>query len=338
MSISRADFGTLPDGRKAELFTLTSPAGLIAKITNYGGRVTSILTPDRLGNLAEITLGYDNLDPYLTDPYYLGATIGRYANRIGGAAFDLDGTTYNLLKNEGDTHLHGGDGFEHKLWAAEIKLETLILRYSSPNGEGGYPGNVDVTLHISWDTGVDLRIDYKASTDAPCPINLTNHTYFNLSHDIDVRGHTAIVNARQYLLTNEDSIPTGERKGVKNSALDLRSGAIIGNRFNSCALPEGYDHSYVIDGEALRDAATVSAPDTGRSVTLLTTQPGLQFYTGIGLKGAAGRCGEIWPEFAGLCLEGQHHPDSPNHHHFPNTIVRPGETYMQTQIYRFKVS
>ena len=335
MGISRADFGTLPDGRKAELFTLTNPAGLIAKITNYGGRITSILTPDIKGDLGEVILGYDTLSPYLTDPYYLGATIGRYANRIGGVGFELNGMTHNLVQNEGHNQLHGGDGFENKLWAASIDHEALILRYSSPDGEGGFPGNVDVTLTISWTTDADLRIGYLAITDTPCPINLTNHAYFNLSDDPDIRGHMAKINAHAYLLKDETGIPTGEIQDVKASAVDLRRAAIIGHRFNSCALPTGFDHSYIIDGEGLREAATVSAPSTGRSVTLLTTQPGLQFYTGFGLKNGRGREGEVWLEFAGFCLEGQHHPDSPNHPHFPDTTLRPGETYKQTQIYRF---
>ena len=338
MSISRADFGTLPDGRKAELFTLTSRSGLIAKITNYGGRITSIRTPDRKGEFGEITLGYDRLRPYISDPYFLGATIGRYANRIGGARFELDGIVHNLISNEGKNQLHGGDGFEHKLWAAHIDGKVLTLRYASPAGEGGFPGNVDVTLEISWATNTDLKIDYRATTDAPCPINLTNHAYFNLSHKPDIRGHKAKINAQTYLLKDDADIPTGEIKPVKASVLDLTGGAVIGHRFNRCALPNGYDHSYVVNGAGLRKAATLSAPDTGRSLTLLTTQPGLQFYTGGAMKNVMGREGELWPEFAGLCLEGQHHPDSPNHAHFPDTILRPADTYRQTQIYRFEAS
>lgn len=338
MPISRADFGSLPDGRKAEIFTLTNRGGLSAKITNYGGRITSIITPDYAQNFDEITLGYDTLAPYLEDESYLGATIGRYANRMCGAQFTLEGQTFDLTANEGKNQLHGGGGFHSRLWEAYCDQNRLTLEYRSPAKDDGYPGNMDVTLHIYWDSDTDLRIDYHAVTDAPCPINLTNHAYFNLGDTDDISGHIAAIHAQQYLIRDDNNIPTGEITTVQNSSLDLRQDATIGHRFNACALPQGFDHSYVIDGQGLRRAATIYEPKNQRRVTLLTTQPGMQFYTGYHLDGAAGRDGQRLAPFAGLCLEGQHHPDSPNHPHFPDTILRPGETYQHTQIYRFETS
>lgn len=338
MTVTQSGFGRLPGGQQAILYTLSNGSGLTASITPYGARMTSIKTPGRGGDFGEILLGYDAITPYLTDPYYLGATIGRYANRIGGAAFEVDGKKYNLTRNEGANHLHGGSGFHTKLWDADVDEGALIFRHISPHGEDGYPGDLSVILRIYWDNDKDLRLDYSAQTDAPCPINLTNHNYFNLGKNADIRDHSAQIFADHYLPTDPAHVPKGEIASVAQTSLDLRRPAIIGHRFNACALPDGFDHSYVTAGNGLRTAATVSAKDTGRMVTLLTTQPGLQFYTGVGLKGGTGRNGEIWPAFAGLCLEGQHHPDSPNICAFPDTVLRPGETYTQTQIYRFETA
>ncbi|WP_017930883.1 aldose epimerase family protein [Robiginitomaculum antarcticum] len=335
MSISQRHFGHMPDGRAVSLYSLVSTAGLTASITPYGARTSSIQTPDNTGALGENVLGYDSLEPYLSDPYFLGATLGRYANRIGAAVFELSGVPHRLTRNDGANHLHGGSGFHTKLWTAEVDRDALVLRYVSPEGEDGYPGNLSAQLRIYWDNERDLRLDYSAQTDAPCPVNLSNHTYFNLGYSPDIKDHSAQILAGYYLPTDTQGIPTGAIDPVEKTPLDLRSSAIIGHRFNACALPTGFDHSYVINGEGLRTAAIVRAPETGRRVALLTTQPGLQFYTGAHLKGSIGRDGKARPAFAGLCLEGQHHPDSPHHSLFPNTVLQPAETYQQTQIYQF---
>lgn len=318
-------------------YTLSNSNGFEVSVTNYGGAVTSLKTPDRDGNFGDIVLGFETLDEYVQCPRYFGALIGRHANRIARGRFSLDGVEYQLPCNNGPNHLHGGfKGFDKRVWDVRESDNALHLTYFSKDGEEGYPGNltafVDYTLLDN-----ELRVDYRATTDRATIVNLTNHSYFNLRGAGTILDHELMLNADHFTPVSEDLIPTGEIKAVEDTPMDFRHPKAIGSELANVA--GGYDHNFVLndwDG-TLRLAARLHEPVTGRTLEILTTEPGMQFYSGNFLDGSLiGRNGVAYELYTGLCLEPQHFPDAPNHSNFPSTVLRPGEEYKQTTIYRFK--
>ncbi len=336
-------FGQTPEGKPVHLFTLTNANGMQARIMNYGAAIVQLRVPDRDGRLDDVVLGFDALEPYLGKHPFFGVAVGRYANRIGNARFTLDGKTYSVDKNWREHHLHGGEkGFHAKLWDAST-TETargvaVELRCLSPDGESGFPGNLQTTIRYTLADNDELAIEYTAQTDKPTPVNLTNHSYFNLTGmKEDILGHVVSIDADRVTAVNADLIPIGTLEAVAGTPLDLRKPATIGSRI--VAVEGGYDHNYIInkpEGKLTR-AATAHDPASGRMMEVWTTEPAVQLYTGNHLANVAGKGGQIYNKHAGLCFEAQHYPDSPNHPEFPNTILRPGEEYVQTTIYRFSV-
>jgi aldose 1-epimerase len=326
------------------LYTLMNSNGIVVKITNYGGIITSILMPDNKGKTGDIVLGYDNLNQYIENSPYFGAIAGRYANRIAKGRFTLDGKTYKLAINDGNHHLHGGiKGFDKVVWDA-IETEDsvqvgLSLSYHSKDGEEGYPGNLGVKVTYTLNNNNELRILIEAETDKPTPVNLCNHTYFNLREaDTSVLGHMLTLFADKYTPVDEGLIPTGKIAPVSNTAMDFKTARSVGSQIGQ--VKGGYDHNYVLQknpGE-LSLAAILSDPETGREVKLYTTQPGLQFYSGNFLDGTiTGKGGKVYRKHYGLCLETQHFPDSPNQPCFPNAILRPGEKFSEETVFQFTV-
>jgi aldose 1-epimerase len=344
-------YGNTPDGAVVDLYTLTNAAGMRAQITNYGAIVTSLLVPDREGRLGDVVLGFDHLDGYLMKHPYLGAICGRYINRIARGRFTLDGVAYELARNEGGNHLHGGlRGFDKVVWkAAEVAAHGgagLQLDYLSPAGEEGYPGTLQVTVTYTLTDRNELRIDYSATTDAATVLNLSHHGYFNLADGGagDVLGHELIIDATHFLPVDASLIPTGELRRVQGTPMDFTQptaiGARIEHRDEQLAHGGGYDHTWVVNGDPgqLRLAARAHEPTTGRVMDVLTTEPGVQFYAGNMLDGTVtGKGGTVYRRRHGLCLECQHFPDSPNKPQFPTTVLRPGQRYAQTTAYRFSV-
>ena len=348
VSISQTSFGTLPNGAKATLYTLTNSRGASAQITNYGATVTSLRVPDRRGRLGDVILGFDSLAGYLKDDSYQGTIAGRYANRIAKGRFTLDGKTYTLATNNGPNHLHGGNvGFNQKLWTARpLKLASgpaLELRYYSRSGEEGYPGNLQTRVLYTLTNRNELRIDYRAVTDAPTIVNPTHHSYFNLAGSGPILNHRLRINANRFTPIDTTSIPFGELRRVAGTPFDFRRLTPIGARINAkneqIKNGAGYDHNFVLNHRSgvLGTAARVEEPTSGRVMTVLTTEPGLQFYSGNFLSGVVGKNGRKLNYRNGFCLEAQHFPDSPNQPSFPSTVLRPGQTYTQTTIYRFAV-
>jgi len=343
MSISKTFFGKTPEGETANLYTLTNPTGMTIKITNYGGIVTSIIVPGKNGERVDVALGFDSLELYLKGHPYFGALIGRYGNRIADARFTLNGKTYTLAANNGKNHLHGGiKGFDKVIWkAGEFKNKNEVgikLAYTSKDAEEGYPGTLSCLVTYSLTDSNELKIHYEASTDKPTPINLTHHSYFNLKGEGqgNVLDHILYIHAGKYTPVDEGLIPTGELKPVKNTPMDFTHPETIGKRMGT--VPGGYDHNYVLDDwdKTLKKAATVFEPATGIEMIVLTTEPGLQFYSGNFLDGTLkGKNGKAYDKHGGFCLETQHFPDSPNKKNFPTAILKPGETYTHTTIYRF---
>ncbi|MDX5481516.1 MAG: galactose mutarotase [Hymenobacteraceae bacterium] len=344
MEIKKESFGAAPDGQEVHLYTLTNASGMTVKITNYGAIVTSIITPDREGNMGEVALGFDNVNGYVPNDPHFGGIVGRYANRIAKGKFTLNGNTYTLATNNAPNHLHGGNtGFDRVVWIAEeVPSENAIrLTYVSKDGEEGYPGNLRavVTYTLTDDNG--LRIDYEATTDKATPVNLTNHSYFNLSagQEQDILNHVVTINADQFTATDETLIPTGELKSVKGTPYDFTNPTRVGERIENLQ-GYGYDLNYVVrDGDKdLVHAATVEDPATGRMLEVYTTQPGIQLYTAYHLDGSlTGHNNTTYNRYAGLCLEAQHFPDSPNQESFPSAVIRPGEKYSETTVYKFGV-
>ncbi|UOQ50942.1 aldose epimerase family protein [Hymenobacter cellulosivorans] len=340
-----ASFGKTTDGTEVQLYTLTNAHGLKATITNYGGIVTSLHVPDKAGRLGDIVLGFDNVSGYQSPEYqksgpYFGALIGRYGNRIAKGQFTLDGKEYTLAKNNGENTLHGGTkGFDKVIWQAKpgssAEGQTLTLAYRSKDGEEGYPGNLDVTVVYTLTNNDALKIDYTATTDKATPVNLTNHAYFNLSGSKDVLGHQVTIPANTYTVVDAGLIPTGELRPVKGTPFDFTTAHTIGERI--AQVPGGYDHNWVLTETAgLHAAATVLEPTTGRTMTVTTTEPGLQFYTGNFLDGSLkGKGGTVYGKHAGFCMETQHFPDSPNQPKFPSTTLQPGQTLRSTTVYAF---
>lgn len=338
--IEKVEFGTLEDGSKAYLFTLSNSNDVEVKITNYGGIVTSIRVPDNQGTFENVVLGYDSLGKYLEDDPYFGAIIGRYGNRIANATFTLDGNEYELAANDGDNHLHGGEvGFNELLWEAEILNDrSLKLTHLSEDGEEGYPGNLQVSVIYILTDQNELKIEYEATTDKATPVNLTNHSYFNLTGDpsTPVLDHELTLNASQYTPVNEELIPTGEIAPVEGTAFDFTEPHEIGARIDR--VEGGYDHNFVLDSspDSLQLAATLYEPESGRELKVFTMEPGIQFYSGNFLDGSLqGPDGTPFVKHGGLCLETQHYPNSPNESGFPSTILRPDETYNTITIYQF---
>lgn len=347
MKIQTGHFGHSADHDKVDLYTLTNNDGLQIKITNYGGTVLSILTPDRNGNFDQVTLGFDNLKQYIETSSYFGCLVGRYANRIAKGKFTLNGIEYALAQNNGDNHLHGGlKGFDKVVWQARKfsgKGELgLTLTYQSQDGEENYPGTLDVRVVYTLNNDNALKIEYFATTDQGTVLNLTNHTYFNLAGTGDILGHELTLNADRFTPTNHTLIPTGELRSVIGTPMDFTTAAIIGHRIEQddeqLYFAGGYDHNWIINksDDALVLAATVFEPSSGRVLETYTTQPGIQFYSGNFLDGSAvGPDGRIYHKRTGFCLETQHFPDSPNQPHFPSTMLKPGDQYSQTTIYKF---
>jgi aldose 1-epimerase len=347
--IERRPFGTTPEGRAVELFTLSREGGLTVGITDYAGAIVSILARARDGTTADVVLGFDSLPEYLADRSFQGALIGRYGNRIANGRFTLDGRTYTLARNNGENHLHGGPGGFHKrVWEPRVREENggaiLELTYVSRDGEEGYPGTLTARGVYSLEDG-GLRIGYAATTDKTTIVNLTNHTYFNLAGagSGDVLGHEMQIEADQFTPVDKTLIPTGELRSVQGTPFDFTKptpiGARISDPYDQMILGGGYDHNYVLRGPSgtLRPAARVFEPGSGRVLEVLTTEPGLQFYSGNFLDGLKGKAGKVYAKRAGFCLEAQHFPDSPNKPGFPPVVLKPGETYKQTTIYRISV-
>jgi aldose 1-epimerase len=340
-TVMKSDFGTV-DGKAVYLFTLTNAKGIIVKITNYGAIITQIWMPDRNGTTGDIVLGYDRLSNYITINPYFGCIAGRYANRIAKGKFTLDGKTYTLAVNNGENHLHGGiKGFDKVVWNASEFSDTtrsgVILTYLSKDGEEGYPGNLKVTVRYTLDTLNELTTLIEAETDKPTPVNLCNHTYFNLSGaNTSILNHILEIFADRYTEVDDGLIPTGILPFVKNTPMDFLQPHAIGERITS--VKGGYDHNYVLnrDTTGLIFAARLFDPFSGREVEIYTTQPGIQFYSGNFLDDTiTGKNGIRYNQHYGLCLETQHFPDSPNQQNFPNTILRPGEKYREETRYRF---
>lgn len=344
-TLQTSNFGALPDGRTVTLFTLTNLNGLVAKVTNYGTIITELHVPDRRGQLADVVLGFDRLEPYLKGHPYFGCTVGRVANRIAGGQFTLDGKTYKLAVNNGPNHLHGGlRGFDKVLWQAEPQgAEALKFTYLSPDMEEGYPGRLEVTVLMTLTPANELRIDYTATTDKATPVNLTNHSYFNLAGEGagDVLGHVLMIAADHYTPANAALIPTGEIKPVKGTPLDFTRPTPIGARFSQLqGDPLGYDNNFVLNsgGRSLALAARVAEPKSGRVMEVHATQPGIQLYTANFLDGSlVGKRGVAYARHSAFCLETQHFPNAVNEPGFPSVILRPGQTYRHTTNYRFSV-
>ncbi len=343
MDVQEQIFGTTPDGRKVKLYTLTNNSGLKVQIISYGATVVSIEVPDRNGKFDDVVLGYDTLEEYVKGNAYFGATIGRYANRIAKGRFTLNSVEYKLATNNGENHLHGGNkGFDKVIWKGEpFKQKNRVgvkFTYLSKDGEEGYPGNLTCSVVYTLNDRNELKIGYEAVTDKPTPINLTNHTYFNLAGqgNGDILSHELMINADRFTPVNEELIPTGEIKSVKDTPMDFTHPMTIGSRINQVK-GGGYDHNYVLNsgGGSLALAARVYEPTTGRILEVYTTQPGIQFYTGNFLDGVSGKHGKIYYKHYGFTLETQHFPDSPNEPNFPSTILKAGERYKELTVYKF---
>jgi aldose 1-epimerase len=342
-SITEKPFGNYYNAPVTE-YTLTNSSGMQASILNYGGTITKLMVPDRNGKMGDVVLGFETFGGYMQkkDPY-IGALVGRYANRIANAKFTMDGKTYKLAPNNFGNSLHGGNvGFDKVIWNTEkIGDSSLKLTYQSKDGEEGYPGNLNVQVIYTLGADNSLKIDYTATTDQATPVNLTNHSYFNLSagKDSTVLDHVLKLDADKYTPVNDQLIPTGQIANVKGTPLDFTTPKAIGKDIGS--VKGGFDHNWILNkrGTELQEAATVYDPGSGRYMEVLTTQPGIQFYSGNFLNGdlQLTKEGQIYIPHSGLCLETQHYPDSPNEPSFPNTILRPGETYKQTTVYKFSV-
>ncbi len=351
MSIASRPYGTTKAGQPVVEYTLTNASGASIKAITFGAILTSIIVPDKDGKLADVALGFDTLDRYEGSHGSMGDTIGRYGNRIAKAQFTLDGETYHLAVNNGRNHLHGGIvGFSAKLWDATpvegVHQDSVKFHLVSPDGEENYPGTLDVTVTYTWDDDCNLSIRYEATTDKATVCNLTNHTYFNLAgHDHGtIRDHIVYIDSDCLTAVDSELIPTGGFYPVAHTPLDLREGLMLGDGLDvmdTCPTmvdAGGYDHNYVLrKGCAMGLCACVHHEESGRTMEVITDQPGVQLYTACTTDLAGGKDGAHYGTFSGLCLETQHYPDSPNHPHFPTTTLRPGEKYDTTTIYAFRV-
>ncbi len=347
--IEENTFSGTVDGKKAELFTLKNANGITTQITNFGGRVVNLWVPGKDGNFEDIVLGYENLEGYLnSNEIYYGALIGRYGNRIAGGQFELNDTIYELAKNDGENHLHGGKkGFNDVVFnASQPDEQTLELTYLSPHMEEGYPGNLDVKVQYQLTDENELKVEYRATTDRPTPINLTHHSFFNLhgAGNGTVNDHILQLNADFYTPVDEGLIPTGEIAPVEGTPMDFTAPTPIGERldndFEQLDFGKGYDHNWVLfpAENELSFAARVVEPASGRTMEVYTNEPGIQFYGGNFLDGSdTGKYGKVYEHRSAFCLETQHFPDSPNQENFPSTILKPGEEYHSICVYKFGV-
>jgi aldose 1-epimerase len=351
-SVTRAPFGRTPAGQAVEVFTLTNGHGLRVRAITYGGIIVSLETPDRAGRLGDIVLGYDSLDGYLRSSPYFGAIVGRYGNRIARGRFTLDGATYTLATNNGPNHLHGGvQGLDKVVWAAEPfsgdSGAGVAFSYASPDGEEGYPGTLRMRITYTLTDRDALIVDYLATTDKATPVNLTQHSYFNLAGNGagDILGHELSLDADSFTPVDSTLIPTGAIAPVAGTPFDFRAPAAIGARIAQddpqLRNGRGYDHNFVLSrrGTGLVHAARVTDPGSGRTLDIATTEPGIQFYSGNFLDGSiTGKAGRVYGAHSGFCLETQHYPDSPNQPAFPSTILRPGEEYRSRTVFTFGVA
>ena len=349
--VKRMPFGKTKDGHPVDLYTLTNGNGMEVTITNYGGTVVSLKTPDRKGKFADVVLGFDTFDGYLGNEPYFGALIGRYGNRIAKGRFTLDGHEYHLAQNDNANSLHGGlKGFDKRVWSAKEMpakdLAALQLSYVSKDGEEGYPGNLSVTVTYSLTPNNELKIDYAATTDKDTVLNLTNHSYFNLAGQGqgNILTHKMMIDADRFTPVDSTLIPTGELKSVAGTPLDFRKATAIGARIDQndeqLKFGKGYDHNFVLHRQngGLTMAARVTEPSSGRVMEVLTTEPGLQFYTGNFLDSTIhGKGAKVYGRRSAFCMETQHFPDSPNQPKFPSTVLKPGQQYQSTTVYRFSV-
>jgi len=341
--INQQPFGKMA-GQEVSLYTIENNNGMIVRLTNFGGIVTSIQLPDKDGKTRDVVLGFDNLQSYINEHPYFGCIVGRYANRIAKGQFTLDGVSYQLAKNNGENHLHGGlEGFDKKVWQAVTfqheEEAGVVLEYLSPDGEEGYPGNLKIRVVYSLTGENELKIEYFAETDAPTPLNLTHHSYFNLDGqgEGDVLGHELMINADRFTPVDEGLIPTGILQEVDGTPMDFRKPKTIGQDFD--LVPGGYDHNFALNkNEEFTLAARLKSPSSGIGMEVMTTQPGLQFYSGNFLDGSLmGKDDKVYHKNYGLCLETQHFPDSPNQPSFPDVILRPGEKFHHQTIYKFYI-
>jgi len=376
MAVTQSTFGAMPDGTKIDLFTLTNAHGVEVRVITYGAVIVSIKAPDRRGHFDDIVTGFDTLDGYLTRSRYFGAVVGRYGNRIANGRFTLDGKTYELATNNGKNHLHGGlRGFDKVVWAGSTVERDgnsgVALTYVSRDGEEGYPGTLNATVTYTLTARNELIVDYAATTDRATPINLTNHSYFNLAGDGhgDILQHVLTIDADRYTPTDDTQIPTGELAPVEGTPFDFRKPTPIGARIDAndeqIRRGHGYDHNFVLRSTSPQSASAGSAsprsgsprsaslsgersphhaarvvdPSSGRTLDVATTEPGVQFYSGNNLDGSAvGKSGHVYARRTSLCLETQHFPDSPNHANFPSAILRPGERFQSRTVFTFGVT
>ncbi len=342
-SVSKKPFGHMPDGTGVDLYSLSDGTIEVGIIT-YGGTVVSLRTPDRKGKLDDIVLGCDTVEQYMAQTAHFGGTIGRYANRIAHGSFQLDGHTYSIPRNDGDNALHGGtSGFDRAVWAAKEIPEGIELSHLSTDGDQGFPGNLSISVRFTLSGGA-LRIDYSASTDKDTVVNFTNHSYFNLAGQGtgDILGHVLKIDAARMTPVDANLIPTGELKPVAGTPFDFLTPHVVGDRIEAddpqLHLGHGYDHNFVLDHAPgqLSEVAEVYEPTTGRTLRVLTTEPGVQFYTGNFLDGSiTGKQSRVYKRRYALCLETQHFPDSPNHPSFPSTELKPGQKFHSVTVYEF---
>lgn len=348
--VSAAPFGVMPDGTAVSAFTLVNKNNMTMKVINYGGIIVSLTAPDKNGNFEDVVLGYDSLSGYLKDSPYFGALIGRYGNRIAKGKFSIDGKEYKLGQNNGPNNLHGGPkGFDTKFWSIEeVKADNgaaIRLSYQSKDMEEGYPGNLNATVIYHLTDNNELKISYEATTDQPTVVNLTQHTYFNLSGNAktDILSHELYLNADKFVPVDKTLIPTGELKNVSETPFDFKTPTAIGSRIDKkdaqLVAGLGYDHCWVLnESDTSKVAATLHDPSTGRVMSVSTSEPGIQFYSGNFLDGhITGKYNVVYAKRYGVCLETEHFPDSPNQKKFPSVILKPGETYRTQTIYAFSV-
>jgi aldose 1-epimerase len=337
-------FADTVDDKVVELYRLKNANGMDVLITNYGATIVSLRVPDRSGQLDDVVLGYDSIQGYYNGSSYFGCVAGRYANRIANGRFELEGKTYTLATNNGPNALHGGvKGFDKVVWAGKQEGNKLSLTYTSPDGEEGYPGELKATVVYTLKDDNSLQIDYSAITDRSTVLNLTNHTYFNLEGQGkgDILGHEMMINADKFTPVDSSLIPTGELRPVKGTPFDFTTTRKIGERINDNSDQQisyggGYDHNFVLNGGAtLKLAARVVAPGSGRILEVHTTEPGVQFYSGNFLNGSEKGKGSVYAHRTGFCLETQHFPDSPNQPDFPSVVLKPGQQFSSSTVFRF---
>lgn len=347
--LQKAAFGTTADGRAVDKYTIRNAQGAEMTVLTYGGIIQSLKMPDRTGAFDDVVMGFDTVAEYEKSSPYFGALIGRVGNRIANGTFSLDGKVYTLAKNNGPNHLHGGvKGWDKAVWQAEPFQDKrgpgLLLTHTSPDGDEGYPGKVTAHVRYTLTAENELIVEYHATTDAPTIINLTQHSYFNLagSKASDILGHELTINADRFTPVDDGLIPTGELAPVEGTPFDFRTPTTIGARIANTDVQltrgKGYDHNFVLNrgGDGLQLAASVYEPVTGRTMEIRTTEPGIQFYSGNFLDGSfTGKAGRAYPHRAGLCLETQHYPDSPNQPSFPSVVLRKGEDYKSETVFRF---